>query len=109
MALQVVDMHGAIPDGLAREYLCRRDGIDKDGRSAALAFNRSFKLVFAYVHGRMFQVVRFYIIAAALQRRRLLVATGPDRLGFLMRFFHIEHLPFSGVQTGREVAVADRH
>ncbi len=80
-------MHGAIPDGLAREYLCRRDGIDKDSRSAAPAFNRSLKLVFAYVHGRMFQVVRFYIIAAALQRRRLLVAAGPDRLGFFDALF----------------------
>src|SRR6185503_21023816 len=50
MALQVEDMHHALPNGLAGSYLFKGKRIDKHDLSAVLAFNGSLELVYAYVH-----------------------------------------------------------
>ena len=48
MPLQVVDVDYALPDGLAVPYLLERQGINKGGLSAVLAFNGSCYRSFAF-------------------------------------------------------------
>ena len=45
MALQVEDMHHALPNGLAGSYLFKGKRIDKHDLSAVLAFNGSLSSV----------------------------------------------------------------